>query len=653
MDEDCSYLPLPSLDKQKQRSKAALDSVKTEAPSTPSSTTSGDCAPSTVADSRVSSGVLDRIVAAAEGSMDTGCTGMNMNTSLALEHPDLVATHDDWVIVAQFFNSSDRIVRASAAHRLISTAAFLDSFFAQPAPLRLTICALAAHANPSIPDNVCISYYNRARKAVMRSIDKPSLKNLQTLYLIANFAIVNGQPTIGKPFFINALWMLIHLRMDVDPDASPWLAHLNLSELEKEERRRAFWLCFYTTKLVQSCSTPSSPARLSAAQMRPPKSDIGSLFSEILTTQHNCSILELIISIKRHYAYAPASLNDLILSEQALSLSAELLSLHSEIPQFLLLAPEPTPTADHILMQNKIFISQLLSVGPTDTTGIISLSMFFNASICLLHRPKLYLTHFLPNASATAVPPSFIPIIASALKQCLTAAYRMSDINRFLLHITQDAANIDSASSDNSSEHPQLLPKSFWEAHNYLAHPLFECAIVLWFIACKTSHTWFDVGFSLEEFEWLKLRRSLSDGRVRICSKNIKACLRDILKSYAILNSALGGRDAGNETADPLRDNSIRPNMVTPMITCVQAMLKDVELAHFETASPENMKEASPDIESVLLGMKVMSLGEEDRGGSTEVVEDPWCFMGLMGLDVMGFRWRAPYEDSWRQFWNT
>ncbi|KAJ3061718.1 hypothetical protein HDU99_005467, partial [Rhizoclosmatium hyalinum] len=55
---------------------------------------------------------------------------------------------------------------------------------------------------------------------------------------------------IGWPFLKAAIGMSLDLRLDIDPDDSPWLGAI--SENKKEERRRLFWACLYILKSEQS-----------------------------------------------------------------------------------------------------------------------------------------------------------------------------------------------------------------------------------------------------------------------------------------------------------------------------------------------------------------------------------------------------------------
>ncbi|KAI8610582.1 hypothetical protein BC830DRAFT_1145133 [Chytriomyces sp. MP71] len=624
METLCVYPPPPSSILRPKRKKATVVSDLSQPAKATSSPTPISNSPSPMLPRKESSNntsgsrsLLNRIIDFADS--DTCLQSPEPNE---VEHADYMPTQQDFELVVTFFASTDRMVRSSAVHRLISKNDFLAHFFTQPHALRLTICALAAHSNSRLPDHVCVSYYNRARKAVMHCIDRPSVKNLQTLYLIANFAIVHGQPSIGKPFFVSAVMMLISLHMTVDPDFSPWLQHLNLLESEKEERRRIFWQCFYSLKMVQSATAATIPANITAEQMKPPSGDMD---SDMLTIQPNCAILELIIDIKKIHAQIPQSVQEILISQQVLNLTSRLISIYNEIPRFLILIPDPSQPVQE---QYNLWTSQLMSVGPTDTTGIISLSILHNSSICLLSRPKLYLTHFHPNPNTTGIA---VSTFLAALQGSLIAACRISNITRFLLHITNPLA-------DATSTTQPVLPKSFWEAHNYLAHPLFECAVVLWFMACRAGADW--IALLADVDAELPVGRG-REGRVRLDVTRVYACLDDVLHALCVLDALLGGREQ-------------KSNMVTPMVRCVRAMIVEVEeVMEANSSPPLGRKEGSPEsVDSVVVGMKVLAIGATETTVDG-LEEDPWCFLGLLGLEVGGLRWRAPYEEGWRNLWAT
>ncbi|ORY49465.1 hypothetical protein BCR33DRAFT_583324 [Rhizoclosmatium globosum] len=127
----------------------------------------------------------------------------------------------------------------------------LSCFFQQPAPIRLILCAIAAnYSYPPLPQHIILSYYQRARKAVLRYGHKASVRNIQAHLYIFYFTMWKGQPIIGLPFLQYAFSLSVQLNLHIDPDHIPSL--YNLSVVEKEERRRLFWQILHTTRWVQS-----------------------------------------------------------------------------------------------------------------------------------------------------------------------------------------------------------------------------------------------------------------------------------------------------------------------------------------------------------------------------------------------------------------
>ncbi|KAJ3024443.1 UNVERIFIED_CONTAM: hypothetical protein HDU68_008152 [Siphonaria sp. JEL0065] len=96
--------------------------------------------------------------------------------------------------------------------------------------------------------------------------------------------------------------------------------------------------------------------------------------------------------------------------------------------------------------------------------------------------------------------------------------------------------------------------------------------------------------------------------------------------------------------------------IATPIVTCVTGMLREVELveAHGQHRDDNGGDEnESPDVEDVVIGMKIVSIGEESEVSPIRDAKlDPWCFLGLLGVDVLsGLSWKAPYEAHYKKFW--
>ncbi|KAI9343998.1 hypothetical protein BDR26DRAFT_225004 [Obelidium mucronatum] len=187
--------------------------------------------------------VLTQVMAASETPL---LDDMLPNNDWSIQDPELIPTTNDWILVYSFFTANER---SGQIRMSIDVRNFINNFYHEPPALRLTLCAIAAHYSKSpLPESVSLSYYQRARKALFRAADHPSVKTAQAFYWIFCFAYWKGQPEIGRPFFKAALGMILGLKLNIDPDDSSWLLPLNLTASEKEERRRLFWGCYYILK---------------------------------------------------------------------------------------------------------------------------------------------------------------------------------------------------------------------------------------------------------------------------------------------------------------------------------------------------------------------------------------------------------------------
>ncbi|ORY47662.1 hypothetical protein BCR33DRAFT_735850 [Rhizoclosmatium globosum] len=185
--------------------------------------------------SSLGASALDHIIHAFDQPLNT--------TDMMIEDPDLMPTMDDFVLAWSFCTANGTQpplwFGMDGDH-------FLRTFFSQPPYLRLALCAFAAHSRiPPLPEPVCFSLFQRARKAIFRmegnEVCVEMVKALTYLFL---FSMHKGQPSIGRKFLERGAEILLELRLDVDPDDSPWLFPLNLTPRQKEDRRRAFWALY-------------------------------------------------------------------------------------------------------------------------------------------------------------------------------------------------------------------------------------------------------------------------------------------------------------------------------------------------------------------------------------------------------------------------
>jgi hypothetical protein len=181
----------------------------------------------------------------------------------------------------------------------------------------------------------------------------------------------------------------------------------------------------------------------------------------------------------------------------------------------------------------------------------------------MLHRPILYLTEFLSLDWPLLSQYSFIIILAA--NHCFSAALRISHIAQLLLNL--NAKKISGITQ--------------WSLHSTLVFPLFEAAITHWFLYCKTKLYW-----------WNNMQYASERHKIKGHIETILACLRIIER-------------------DPETGVKI-VGIATPIVTCVTGMLREVELVqahgqHRDDAADEENE--SPDVEDVVLGMKIVSIG--------------------------------------------
>ncbi|ORY49354.1 hypothetical protein BCR33DRAFT_580841 [Rhizoclosmatium globosum] len=130
--------------------------------------------------------VLAQIMHAFEDPF-TAIKHQEARTSSEVEDIDLIGTFADYILLQRFYSeaSESQMILMS-----IDIFGFLKNFFREPAPLRLVLGAIAARfVKPPVPEEVSFSYYRRARKAVMRVADEPSLRTVK------HFTGLEGSPS--------------------------------------------------------------------------------------------------------------------------------------------------------------------------------------------------------------------------------------------------------------------------------------------------------------------------------------------------------------------------------------------------------------------------------------------------------------------------
>ncbi|KAI9324987.1 hypothetical protein BDR26DRAFT_880215 [Obelidium mucronatum] len=511
-----------------------------------------------------------------------------------LEDPDLMPTFDDWLLV-QRVNTSNGTRRPLCFS--YDGAQFLDSFFHQPAAWRLIHCATCAYES-GLPEDIQLSYFRRARKAVLQAMcEKPTYQTVQTFYFITLFAAWKGQPEAGRPFLKAALDLVISLRLDIDPDDSPWLFNLNLSPREKEDRRRAFWSTFWHLKFEQAVSSDAIHVSIDSSRIKPPGAvhEPYTIFEALPQTKWVCDVYSLISAIKSHYSSAPKSIDFVLASDAVNSLHARFLHLQSAIPIQTFLIPESPQSITST--DRARFQAQLHTQSPGEQLDMLYFNVEFLSSQCVLYRPRLYLSG-LNSCNPMYLHESSQYIIANAIQQCLDNAFRIANLLDYIL-----------------------------EADSYThtgVYPFFEAMTVFWFIWCRMNRVWWTL-LSSKRIEW-PLMQSI------------------IVKVVGFVRKV--NDHEGTKTGT-----------TAPILKCLEAMLNEME--DIERGAGKGNVVDSPEsdevVEEVVLGMKIVSLddasGAHDNRGQYRTKE-PHCYLGLLGMDVGGrVRWKGPTEQSWKLFW--
>ncbi|KAJ3228731.1 hypothetical protein HDU81_005951 [Chytriomyces hyalinus] len=547
--------------------------------------------------------VLGAILLAAEHAFET------LLADGPIEDPDLLPTYEDFSLVyslfgtSVYFRNNDFVV-----HNLLDKDRFLASFFAQPAPLRYILCALAAYtADPPLPISVAISYFNKARRAVFRTGDKPSVRILEAVVLITTFALGTGQPSLGKPFLAIALRMLLQLNLHIDPDD----VSNTMRDSEKDDLRMLFWRVLFHLKYALCITDFATTIDLEYFTVKPPPA---TEFTFLM--QCNFGMWDIFSLIKRKLRVTPSTVSELLLTTSELPLSPKVLHAYSRIPAKFILVPN----LDHLTAsqnpQYDALIHQIMTSSPSNPMGIFQLSMNYHASQCLFLRPILYLTAYL---SPMSLVPKQSRMIQTALEECLMGAQRIS----VLLKLSSYALEL----------------KQFelsWMRRVALVPSLFEAAVILYFVACRTKQEWRCSKNTTQSYASITC----------ISDDMIQEFLTCILQAFHTLFSQLAENAKSN-----------RPNMMTPLITCLNAMLQ--ELSSKQEIAQSNANAVDLNMDLILLEMKVLSLTNDDKESSegdidscTTSTDEPWVYVGLLGIDInKQVRWNGPYEGNWRRLW--
>ncbi|ORY25868.1 hypothetical protein BCR33DRAFT_726713 [Rhizoclosmatium globosum] len=509
---------------------------------------------------------------------------------MTLVDPDLLPTFQDWLLAFKYYTESGTTPPLSD---VLDAESFLRDFFHKPAILRLVFCTLISYTED---DTVQKNYLRRTRKALYAPDLTPSVE-LMYAYNIAHIHARNiGELALAEQFMQTALKMLIELRMDIDPDDSPWLSHLTARQ--KEERRRLFWKLYI--QYSYALSYLPEPFRLELTgervKARAQVFDPNPVFSIEdptidLVHQYVAELQNLIGNIRESHSTPPATIKDCLSSANLpQSLHSRFLAVHQGCPiKYRLRFENPS----RITTEEQTNMIALISTFHPKL-NFLGLNLELESSISVLHRPILFLT------SLRASRPQYInagqqSVVLNAIQQCFSSASRVLSLSLFLEYITMGGgASLLSKAQTKHYGRPQLLN-------------LLESFIVLWFIACRMDSQWLQLS-GLDDDE------SLHEIKERM--------------DYIMIST---------------RTRKL-PKPAVPMVEAMEILLSEVDDVVRNGRKSSTAQEGTVSHELGIYTSRVDS----------DSITEPWCYLGFLGLELgskRDVRWKGRKEDSWRLFW--
>ncbi|KAJ3285035.1 hypothetical protein HDU79_007633 [Rhizoclosmatium sp. JEL0117] len=475
---------------------------------------------------------------------------------------------------------------------------FLRTFFVQPSYLRFALCAIAAHVhNPPLPEAVSFSLFQRARKAILRMAGcKPCVDMVKAYGYLVLFAIHKGQPAVGQNFLKLGLDVIRDLRLDVDPDDSPWLFHLNLTPRQKEDRRRAFWGLYgnYMADLGYN-PDPSFECDISGDNVKPPGEvfDLGRpIFEDSVALKWVWKLSEILHRNRKSLLKPPQSLLKILDLDTSHGLIENVQIIISQCKYLLLYSSSPLEITYEDAERFKV---QLANVSVRFLFHTYALNFLTLSCLSALHRPKLYTT------SLKSCNPRFLSLkqhesILSATNQCLECAHRLTNI---FFHT-----------------HEECMTYVGFSIFTQLIYNLFEACIICWFASCRMTVAW----RALMNPAFVERERLLA------MAKKLTEFMQRVVE--------VEGTKSGSTIV---------------ILRCMQAMVREMFIYRSGVVIEDS--ESRSGIDGLELRMTVMSLVGDDF----ETIEkEPYAYLGLLGLEVAGgVRWKGKYEPEWRIFWTS
>ncbi|KAI8610465.1 hypothetical protein BC830DRAFT_741897 [Chytriomyces sp. MP71] len=375
-----------------------------------------------------------------------------------------------------------------------------------------------------------------------------------------------------------------------------------LTDFEKEQRR-CLWWDWYTVYKTAHCILSSNfksllvidpPAVRPLHNCNSPNRDSGLILSPVSAICHQAALLDVIGDIKDLYSAPSTSTSTLLSSDHHNFIKNKL--------NHVLLCISPTPVLTDLVITDRLFDADLPK-NDGSQSGIFSdtlmISLLYNAAVCMLNRPRLYLTFHLPLESFTT--PRQIDSILESVHASLTAARNISHI---VEHLSKRVVQFQ------------------WTDNPLALFSLLEATTTLWFMTCRTQSYWWWKDSGKVAGQVLSMtpedRRLLREG---VC------CMVNVLKS-----------------ADAKWKTGSKKSMVASAVIHVTAMLN--EMSRVENALTGHIVAIPCDVELPFknaVGLEGLPLSKH-----APVLR----FMGLLGASVPGIlSFDEPEELLWALFY--
>ncbi|TPX68000.1 hypothetical protein CcCBS67573_g07325 [Chytriomyces confervae] len=452
-----------------------------------------------------------------------------------------------------------------------------------PQELRLSACAFVSHLHiPPLHGSVSFTYYCQARRAVSAVLDTPSLETLKACTLLALLAQFKGQPNVAAIMHKKCMHQLAFLQLNEDPDFLPHLQ--NTSDALKNERRMLYWSTILCLKIYQTSNNNRSLENAGITEtVKPAMTKIGSVLT-LSATVCLCNLLDIVIEIVHFVQCVPQWHGDFVTAPDFTLLENKLVTFYASLHPTLQLPSLQKLDAD-------------LFVGPK-CVRIALLNLFYCAAHCQLHRPNLQLTAYLqPAANANHQQDPSVHQEQHQITDALSKSFVLCHI-----HATK-IAEINTLLRKNIKLNQPPVAIAFFNM--YL--PIFEAAVVLWFICCKSLPSWTTrlLESRIPEIpptdsttpHHQKIPATSQDLRNhrRMLSKRVSG----LLKTLQLFETIASPRALKTSTTSPQNNASMvlesesessyllgneefwswerRPVILRPLIECVEAMVYEME----------------------------------------------------------------------------